>query len=570
MPSTQKNPIQRKMVGWYDPFQLLRTAKEVVVSSLLGVRADYRLLESLAAEQGIFDYTDQDEVWLDYVADLGDGWDATYTIACLLSATSLTLRQRESRESVNTERGRILVMGGDQIYPTASRSGYEERTLGPYDCAFHECDPPHSDLFATPGNHDWYDGLVSFSRLFCQGRWFGGRQTKQRRSYFALRLPHNWWLWGVDIQLESDIDRPQIEYFRKVTEAMKEGDLVIIATAEPHWIYGNIYDPALQSNLAFLEEKIIQPKARVQVWLAGDLHHYRRHETTDGSRTQLITAGGGGAFLHPTFGPPVPTICVGPAANVSAELRSEFPDQMTSKRLLRRNLLFPFLNPRFGILTGLVYLAVGGLLLPLSQQRLLDYPLSLGGLCGALRFALGSALRSPLALFLILVVIGGFIAFTDTHNKTYKWVAGSIHGVAHLLVVVFVAWVVVHLVNGAAHATPGSLADTWLNLFGSFLGGYFLGAVLMGLYLYVSLRFFRRHSNEAFSSLHIPDYKNFLRMRIDRRGQLTVFPIGIETVPRTWKAAANPGKGDPRLVPKHEGQLNPFLIEPPITLDGRR
>jgi len=260
---------------------------------------------------------------------------------------------------------------------------------------------------------------------------------------------------------------------------------------------------------------------------------------------------------------------VGPRANVSASLRSEFPDQRTSKRLLLRNLLFPFLNPRFGILTGLVYLAVGRLLLPISQQRLFDNPLSWGGLGGALISALHSVLHFPFGIFLILVVIGGFVAFTDTHNKTYKWLAGSIHGIAHLLAVVFVGWVVVHLVNGAAHATLGSLPDIWFNLLGLFVGGYFIGAILMGLYLYVSLRFFERHSNEAFSSLHIPDYKNFLRMHIDRRGQLTVFPIGIETVPRTWKAASNPGKGDPRLVPKHEGHLNPFLIEPPITLDGQ-
>ena len=127
----------------------------------------------------------------DYVADLGDGWDSTYAVASLLASPSLTLSLRDgSTGPVKTERGRLLVMGGDEVYPTASREGYQERTVGPYECALRETDPPHPNLFAIPGNHDWYDGLVSFSRLFCQERWFGGWKTRQRRTYFAIQLPH--------------------------------------------------------------------------------------------------------------------------------------------------------------------------------------------------------------------------------------------------------------------------------------------------------------------------------------------------------------------------------------------
>jgi hypothetical protein len=150
------------------------------------------------------------------------------------------------------------VMGGDQVYPFASREGYKERLVDSYACALPHTGPPHPVLFALPGNHDWYDGLVSFTRLFCQGRWIGGWQTVQRRSYFALKLPHRWWLWGVDVQLESDIDQPQLEYFCKVADEMIEGDRVILAIAEPHWIYGNIYDHKFDNNLIFLEENIIR------------------------------------------------------------------------------------------------------------------------------------------------------------------------------------------------------------------------------------------------------------------------------------------------------------------------
>jgi len=160
-------------------------------------------------------------------------------------------------------------------------------------------------VFAIPGNHDWYDSLVSFSRLFCSddGRWIGARKTSQTLSYFAVKLPHDWWLFGIDVQLESDIDEPQLRYFRELVKKEKVPDhaRIILCLSEPHWIYEARYakfDPSVsERNLDFLERTVFGD--RVAVYLAGDLHHYRRH-ATDGDDRQKITAGGGGAFLHPT------------------------------------------------------------------------------------------------------------------------------------------------------------------------------------------------------------------------------------------------------------------------------
>ena len=88
-------------------------------------------------------------------------------------------------------------------------------------------------MFALAGNHDWYDGLTGFLRLFCQRRWIGGWKTRQRRSYFALRLPHHWWLLGTDFQLHSDIDQPQNDYFREVAEEIREDpDARVLPTIE--------------------------------------------------------------------------------------------------------------------------------------------------------------------------------------------------------------------------------------------------------------------------------------------------------------------------------------------------
>ena len=84
----------------------------------------------------------------------------------------------------------------------------------------------------------------------------------------------------------------------------------------------------------------------------------------------------------------------------------------------------------------------------------------------------------------------------------------------------------------------------------------------MGLYLLVSLNVFRRHSNEAFSALRIPDWKNFLKLHIDPDGTLTIYPIGIRQVARQW----NPGgtSGGPERVPA--GGTAPELIDGPIVI----
>ena len=85
----------------------------------------------------------------------------------------------------------------------------------------------------------------------------------------------------------------------------------------------------------------------------------------------------------------------------------------------------------------------------------------------------------------------------------------------------------------------------------------------MGTYLFVSLNIFGRHANEAFSSLSIPDWKNFLRIRITADGDLTIYPVGIPKVPRAWKKRAHDEPGSD-YVPVGVDLHTPELIETPI------
>lgn len=541
-----------KMTGWYDPGQLAETAVKVFVSNLFGTRADYRLIESFTAQQEVYDYGTEKDIWIDYVADLGDGWDSTFAVARTIAEPSLSPPSPVSSDRHTTCRGRILVMGGDEVYPTADREAYQEKLVAPYSAALPHSEPPEPHVYAIPGNHDWYDGLVSFSRLFFQNRWIGGWQTRQKRSYFAIKLPHDWWLWGVDVQLESDIDQPQLDYFCEIArEHVKPGDRIILATAEPDWIYGNIYDPKLQKNLAFLEERVLQDaKATLRVALAGDLHHYRRHEAADGSGKQLITAGGGGAFLHPTYGPPADTLKVGRKKLTEYQLKAEFPSRGTSVKLLFLDLLFPFLNWKFGFLGGGLYLAIAWIYRsPMSEQfsRLGANPTPSQRLSAFVQ----GVLASPAGFFWIVALVLGFWAFTDTHKQWYRLLGGGTHALSHLAGIVlssYIGWkasaflvvsndVIVRMLIGAA---------------ATFVSGYFVSGFLMGIYLFLSLLVFRRHANEAFSALHWRHYKNFIRLHIDPAGTLAIYPIGIRRVP---------SKKDelPSI-----SELAPELIEPPI------
>ena len=112
------------MVGWFDPGQLARTGLEVVVSTLFGRHSDFRLLEALVPQSGecpFFDHTynyntDADgryvdlgstspraesEMWIDYVSDVGDGWNPTYTMAYYLGLPGLDLQLPANRGKIS-------------------------------------------------------------------------------------------------------------------------------------------------------------------------------------------------------------------------------------------------------------------------------------------------------------------------------------------------------------------------------------------------------------------------------------------------------------------------------------
>jgi hypothetical protein len=557
-----------KMVAWFDLRQLVRTGCQVLVSTLIGKNIDRRLIEALAVPGADpIDATKEEdgkpisEIWLDFIADTGDGWNSTYSVAYAASLPILTLEDSKGA-SHSMRRGRILVFGGDEVYPTPSRALYKQKLVAPFEAALSWTTAPYDRAFAIPGNHDWYDSLVAFTRLFCGREWLGGRELPQTRSYFALKLPHRWWLIGTDVQLGSDVDAPQVDFFKSVAKDIEPGDRVILCTAEPHWIYSHIYNnynPTVynESNLQFLEKKILgkgrESDGLVRVFLSGDLHHYRRHATADGR--QKITAGGGGAFLHSTFGPDVEQLEGG------YRLEKAFPSEQESKKLNWRNLLFAWINPTFGLVTALMYLLT-------SWTTLSDIgAFGVSQIGRAITTALSEVLRKPSATFWVVGVVAAFVFFTDTHSPSYRVFGGLLHGISHLAALFFLGWSAAYYCVTVKHLAFASSEYLSISGVALFAGGWLVGSLIMGLYLLFSLRLFRRHSNEAFSALRIQDWKNFLRLHIDASGNLTIYPVGIRRVARKWRQNPTAG-GHLQLLPDDPRWTGPELLEDPILLRG--
>ncbi len=544
---------RRTRVPWLAPGLLGATALRVLLAHLFGAYLDKRELQGVLPAK-VYQHADTDELWVDYVADLGDGFDATYSVAWLLAQPEL----RVSDLTRPLPRGQVLVMGGDQVYPTASWRQYEDRCKGPYQAALPRADPEPS-LYCLPGNHDWYDGLTAYLRLFGKGESIGGWRTRQSRSYAALRLPHRWWLFAIDVQLDAYLDEPQLDYFRHCAETqLRPGDRVIICTARPSWVYA-ADAPHEYDTLDYFIRKVIEPTgASVALLLAGDAHHYARYERLseaseelDGapstSAQHLVTCGGGGAYLSPThhLPPQLQVPPAKPAVRASSrsrpyQLRSCYPDHATSRRLtwgifwrlLGRN---PGFSGLLATLHTLLFLSVVTL-----AGRVLSLPLALMGTV-VMGFALGFALSGA-----------------QESHRFRPWLLGTCHGLAHLAL---------GITAGLLWSRLGADGPLWLSLaaFGYAPVAGLLATYLVAGYLWIADRC-GVNSNELFAAQGIEHAKSFLRLHIAGDGTLTVYPMAVDRVCRSWRAAPDDPPEAPWIAPQEP--LRARLIEPPFTVTG--
>ncbi|MGZ4612910.1 MAG: metallophosphoesterase [Kineosporiaceae bacterium] len=588
-------------VRWLAPGELLRTAIKVALSSLFADYLDRREVQAALPATTLRLAPDADGgLWLDHVADLGDGFDSTYTVARMVAADGVEVDPPpQGGAAVRLPRARLLVLGGDEVYPTPSSTGYEDRMRGPYRAAL----PPGAAdpaplLLALPGNHDWYDGLTAFLRLFAQRRPLGGWRTVQTRSYFIAQLPHRWWLVALDTQLGTYIDDPQIRYFREhLSSVLEPGDAVIVATPSPTWVHTGQGDPDAFNALHYFEREVVElhrdlaggtvrpTGATVRLWITGDLHHYARYaervppDAGEGAARQFVTCGLGGAYLLDTHRLPDELDLPSPQSRMTQksaparfELHSPWPTKEESRRLVAglfagppRGL--PFRNPGFWRLVGGVH---GALLLVLLFALGLEMGWNLTGVLrlgkvGDVAWFGGQALVWFAGLYLLLVLrplthLSRPRAPSRASSEVF-WagLAQILVALAGMAVLVAVPW-------------PPGWPD-WIVL-GLALLATIVVTGLAGSYVfagYVAVSRLPTVQGWQLSAQAIEDVKGFVRLRIDPDGRLTLYPIVVDEVCHDWALGPDGLDGAPGSVrPEFVGAPpRPHLVEPPIVIDRR-
>lgn len=559
-------PQQRPPVSWYHPLVLLKAALHVLSSLNQFRNRDER--ESFSVPLTVIDRSqraDQD-FWFDFLADTGDGGNATYAVA----RTALADQVHGDTGEV-LRRGELLLLGGDLAYPSASSLDYRYRFVEMFEAALPEAPQRQFlvrgqplTLAAVPQNHDWMDSASTFGRYFMRNkssRALLGASIPQRQSYFCVRLPHGWWALGLDFAMTGDIDRDQYEQFQALltptglqavvdgqsaTYRLQPGDRVILIYPEPVWttpVAAGVH-PGGAKRYQLLEA-LLQP--HIALRLAGDLHHYMRW--TSARDGQLVTCGSGGAFTHPTHcrvtsapivarrvnndsAIPASTAAIlqlgiddGQAPDSSQAFEkvrgSEFPSQAQSRRLALCNLWALFSaggsfwqgNRWFAALMGLLYLIGAGL-------HRLPFGLLASGL-----------------LFWGLCLSMAWESLAEASPRSPRWRAYAVtlatsmlHAACHLAALAGLSRGLTQLLASAALADPA--AGLWQAL-GLLVAGAGCGTLIFGAYL-ACMSWAGYLLNNGFSALALQDFKGLLRMRIDPDGRLHAYFIAIDRVPRVW------------------------------------
>jgi hypothetical protein len=138
-------------------------------------------------------------------------------------------------------------------------------------------------------------------------------------------------------------------------------------------------------------------------------------------------------------------------------------------------------------------------------------------------------------------------------------VGGGLHALMHLGAAFLVGWAALLITTDGLHLHYGGTVQLLAAGLITLVLGAVAGSFILGVYLFASIRIFGRHSTEAFSSLRIQDYKQWLRLRIDATGALAIHAIAIDRVPRRWREVKR--EGEQTLEPDDTRATAPRIID---------
>jgi hypothetical protein len=455
------------------------------------------------------------DVWIDFIADTGDDVSVSRAVARLLFAEYELPDSDRPGHHLVAPRGDVLLFGGDIAYPVATAREIANRVIAPWNQVLESL--PRDDkpriLLAIPGNHDWYDGLDGFQRMFRfrsnddevrpsvvgisqamlehYAEWTreflrGGKVEKpkalalsgytpvQNASFFALAVTPAFHLYGVDRQLTTPDSRQRQflgDFYRE-----HPGAPAWVLLPDPIYRFGN---PS-KTGTATVEAFQLDFEAREHFVLTGDVHHYQRMRR---GRMLHVIAGGGGAFLHPAR--------LAPGGLPSD---AQWPNAAQCRKLLP---LVPWKigTGRSGFLPHIVLL-------------LLFFPaISFGA---QFYERLGVIVATPALTTLVLSTIYAFIGGV----RRRKSVMPLAFGAALLTSLLPIAG---SLVVSRGLAELGLSISLTLLVAATITISVFAGVFVFGAYLALLTALGYEHT-QAFTALDHPGFKHFLRLRVRADG----------------------------------------------------
>ncbi|PKW05796.1 Calcineurin-like phosphoesterase [Streptomyces sp. 1222.5] len=249
------------------------------------------------------------------IGDTGEGDDSQYAVV-----------PGFLRTGQDTE---FAVIASDVIYPVGAAGDYGDKFFRPYQGY-------PAPMYAIPGNHDWYEDLGAFMRVFCADTpplgaaprpraltrawwrdllWHRPGPTDEQRLAAARGLrpapaqqaeqPGPYWaidagpvrIVGIDTGLLGTIDAEQGAWLREVSRGPKPKVLI---TGSPLYVDGEHHPCAVEGG-GFVDDIVRDPEHNYVAAIGGDIHNYQRYPVDVAGRTvQYVVAGGGGAFMHAT------------------------------------------------------------------------------------------------------------------------------------------------------------------------------------------------------------------------------------------------------------------------------
>ena len=315
-------PPKVEKISWLDP-RMLWVARNGVLASWLGDptgRTRSRWVAQRAASGAPADKVirrdDPDRFSFLVIGDTGEGDDPQYAVVPGFLKTG--------------QDSRFAVLASDVIYPVGSADDYDTKFFRPYQ-------DYRAPIYAIPGNHDWYEDLGGFMRVFCDDApplppeprprpftraWLRSllwhrphpdaghhlaeaRKVRSAPEQQAVQ-PGPYWaidagpvrVIGIDTGLLGTLDAEQGAWLREVSRGPRPK---ILVTGSPLYVDGR-REPCAVEGGGTVDDIVRDPEHHYVAAIGGDIHNYQRYPVRldDGRTLQYVVAGGGGAFMHAT------------------------------------------------------------------------------------------------------------------------------------------------------------------------------------------------------------------------------------------------------------------------------